>query len=308
MGAAAAVVAPRRSLVALARGLDRPAGLWSVARDPVSGALVGLVPAGAGTDLRALIVDAGGDVRIGRPLLSTPAGVAALAVGVDQHGPLVLGAGTVTIPATPALPHPADTAVQQALRGEPHGPGTLPRQPTERMVPVVLHSDGRVVEGTSSRLVTAALGSWTLLQHGPDEEADHLPTVTVRAAGEERVLADALHLPGTAALAGPADAPVAAVPDGEGAVSVHSLVDGINTTVADDPVVAVTGDGRHVFASVGGRGRPVALQRFDGERWRADRVLPGTEGTTEVLPVAGATALVLVGRDGLRYVDLRTGR
>ena len=304
MGAAAAVVAPRRSLVALARGLDRPAGLWSVARDPVSGGLVGLVPAGVGTELRTLTVDADGGLRIGRPLLSTPAGVSALAVGVDQRGPLVLGAGTVTIPATPALPHPADTAVQQALRGEPHGPANLPRPTTERLIPVVLHTDGRVVEGTSSRLVTAALGSWTLLQHGPDEEADHLPTVTVRAGGEERVLADALHLPGTAALGGPAGAPVAAVSDGEGSVRVHSLVDGIATTVADDPVVAVASDGRNVLASVGGRGQPVALQVFDGTHWRTDRVLPGTEGTTEVLPVAGAAAMVLVGRDGCRYVDL----
>ena len=304
MGAAAAVVAPGRSLVAVARGLEQPTGLRSAAADPTTGRLVGLVSTGSIDELRSLTVDADGFVRFGRRLLTAPSSVSPIAVGAGRSGTLLLGATALTVAPSTAVPHPADAAVAAALEGEPHGPASLGPGATERLAPVIVHTDGRVLEETAPGLVTAALGPWSLRQHGPDEEADHLPTVSVRSGGAERVVVDGLGMAGIARLAGPAAAPVCTVAGGDGSVRVRALTGDRAVEVADDPTVAVTTDGRDFFATAGGRGEPVAVHRFDGARWHAHLVLPDTEATTEVLPVAGTTGLVLTGRSGSRYVEV----
>ena len=311
VGAGALLVAPRRSLMAVAQGLDRPVGLWSVATDPGSGALVGLLDAGQGPEVRRLEVDDGWSLRVGLRLVDA-AGLEPIAVGADRHA-VVLGSR----PAPPAAaPRPApdtpDASVRALLDAEPFGParwidGSIsPLGP--RAATIVDVATGRQRAVPIRGLASAASGAWTVHQHGPDDEADHLPMLTVALGGDRQVLFDDLGLAGVAQLSGPPAAPVLAVADGTGGVRVRRLPGGPDTALADDPSVAVTATDHDVFATRRGPDGGLVIDRLDGAGWRADRVIADTEVATAVVAVGGASAFVVTGPTMARLVSVGGGR
>ena len=308
VGAGALLVAPRRSLVAVAQGLDRPVGLWSVVTDPRSGALVGLLDAGQGPEVRRLEVDDRGSVRVGPRLLDT-VDLEPIAVGADGH-PVVLGSRAAP-PAASRPPDSTDASVRALLDAEPFGPALGIDGPVSPLGPraatiLDLATGGQRAVPTHG-LVSAASGAWTIHQHGPDDEADHLPMLTVALGGDRRVLFDDLGLAGVAQLSGPPAAPVVAVADGTGGVRVRRLPGGPDATLADDLSVAVTATDHDVFATRRGPDGSLVIDRLDGAGWRAHRVIADTEVATAVVAVGRASAFVVTGPTMARLVSVGGG-
>ena len=308
MGAGALLVAPRRSLVAVAQGLDRPIGLWSVATDPGSGGLVGLLDAGQGPQVRRLEVGEGGSVRVGLRLVDVD--VEPLAVGAAGH-PVLLGIRAAP-PATP--PRPASDAAAPAVRAllaaEPFGPalGIVPVSPLGARTPTVVDlATGTPLAAPAHGLVSAMSGGWAVFQHGPDDEADHLPVLSVAFGSDRRVVFEDLDLAGVAQLSGPPAAPVLTVADGTGAVRVCRLPAGPDALVADDPSVAVTATADDVFATRRAPDGRLVIDRLDGTGWGAPRVIPGSEAATAVIAVGGAAAFVVTGPTMARLVAVGGG-
>ena len=307
VGASAVLVAPRRSLLAVAQGLDRPIGLWSVVTDPSDGGLVGLLDAGQGPVVRRLEVDEAGAVRVGARLLDV-VGVEPIALGVQRH-PVVLGSRSAPpASASRSVPDPADAAVRALLDAEPFGPasrtGTSAAPLGPRVATVLDVATGTPLAAPTHGLVTAVSGGWTIRQHGPDDEADHLPMLSVAGGSDHRVAFDDLGLAGVAQLSGPLAAPVLAVADGTGRVRVRRLPGGPDAAVADDPCVAVTATAHEIFATRRGPEGSLVIDRLDRTGWAASQVIPDSEAATAAIAVGGAAAFVVTGPTLARLVPV----
>ena len=306
VGAGAALLAPERSLRAIASGLDRPDGLWSVAADERTGDLIGLFGSDGVAHVHRLLVDADGVVHPGRRLPVPSSDVTPLALGSVPRGPVLLGARltAVEMPAPAAADPGLETAVRALLLAEPGHP-LQGSTTTERLRSVSIDLGSGVISDGDRRpgLRTGAIGRWSLRQHGVDDDADHLSMVSVGDGRSESVVLDGLGLAGLAQVAGTERSAVVSVRDGDGFVRVHRLGSSrALPPLADTPATAVTGAGTHVVStSLDPAGR-VVLSRSDGGRWTAFRTVAGSEGTDRVLAVAGAEVFVASGATGARVV------
>ena len=305
-GAGAALLAPGQSLLAIAGGADRPAGLWSVVRDPANGRLVALSGSADGATVHALDIGPAGRLAVGARLWDPLPGLVPLALGATPGGVVVIATAIVT-EAEEALAAAADEVLVAELLAEPGSPLAAPATPTERLrsVAVALRT-GAVAEHPGPGLVSALAGRWVVRQHGPDDEADHLPSVSAARGGVEDLVLDGLGMAGAARLGGPWDAPVLAVADGADQVRIQRLGAGEELApLEDSPLVAVTGTDTDVFATVPAPSGELVLHRAVGDRWVPEGPLGPARS---VLAVSGASELVVTTGDDATLVDLAGSR
>jgi hypothetical protein len=252
-----------------------------------------------------LHVDDDGAVRIGRRLdMGAAAGLTPLAVGAAPAGPVVLGSR----PQTPGAPTGTGTAVPSRPDepDAPYGTGTVV---DERPEAVLLDVRTGAISAAGHGLTTAALGEWSVRQHGPDDEADHLSMLTVSRAGADVFTLDGLDGAGVAQLGGDAPAPALAVPGGGGTVLVRPLDRGAEAPPLPDhgttAVVAVPG--AVLATTVDDRGRLVVL-RLGDHGWGHHLTVAGTGGVDRVLAVTGAPAVLASGASESTYVEVSVHR
>lgn len=306
IGAGLLTVAPQVALRAVADGFGPATGLWAAVSDPAAGRLFGLVGTDAGPVVHHLAVARDGTVRLG-PMLSGPATIAgfdAISLALVDPAPALLGADIVG-PTAPA-PGFATNAVDHILAGEPDPPGPATSAPIGRPVAAMRDAVSGSPLGVRDRagFATARLGHWSVRQHGPDDEADHLSMLTVSHAGEAVTVLDGLVDAAPATLAGAVDAPVLTVADGAGAVRVIPL--GLTQSappLADHPTTAVTRVRDAVVASAVDADGRLLLRTLAGGRWSQSRAVSGTAGITAVLAIAGTRRLLVTGPDGAALVD-----
>jgi hypothetical protein len=304
-GMGTALVAPGRSLLAIAGGADRPAGPWSVVAEPGTGRLAALVGRDGGPAVHALDVGSGGRLTLGARLWDPVPGLVPIALGATPSGVVVIATGAVTETVATTTTE-LDALLTEELLAEPGSPLSAPATATERIRSVaVAVPTGMVAEHPGPGLVSAMAGRWVVRQHGPDDEADHLPSVSVARDRAETVVFDDLGLAGAARLGGPVDAPVLSVADGLGVVHVHRLgSDRPLPQLEDAPLVAVTAAGGSVVATGLDPSGHLVLRRAGGDRWADEQRIDAPPGVREVLPVAGASAFVVISGTDAVLIDV----
>lgn len=303
VGAGVITVAPRVALRAIADGAVRTDGVWSVAEDPASGRMVALIGTGAGPVVRELEESRDGLVRMGAPIGVSLGGVDAIAITIADRRFGLLGTERSVRRPRPQRP-PAPTVFDPLLADEPDPPSaSIAADPHDPVGVRVDIAGGTVAATPGIGLVTAALGSWSIRQHGTDDEADHLSELTADRHGRPAFTIGGLDQAGLATVAGTETAPVLSVADGRGAIRVLPLGGGSAPDLADRPSTIVTRTGSSVVAAdVDGAGRLIVAE-LDGAGWAPWRTVPGLQGITSLLPITGSHQVLATVSRGTVRID-----
>lgn len=333
-GTGVALVAPRLVLDAIASDSAPPEGLVAAAVDVPTGKLVGLLTTADGAAVHTLHVGATGaaatPVQVGRRLRRFTIGDldavghhdVPVALHADAGGVAVLAVERLVDAAAPARSgDPVDRLVRTVLDAEPGSPLTLrtDRDATNTAIaPVRIGLDRSRSRIAPHGVVAGSIGAWIVRQHGPDDEADHLDTLTVTHAGRRLVSLGGLDHTAAATLGGHAtdavvtlsgsdqarflrlrngavaelpalelpalDLPAQQAPAGAGGPSIAATVAGAT------PMVAIVDDGG------------VSVRALVGARWQTVGA-PSVPGARAVTPIAGAAAVLVDTPDGLVQLD-----